>query len=70
MVEKQSLRGVPWNELKSEIFETWYPSCALKEPVQIDYKIKSKYEYQHSADIFVNNIFNSCHGTRSQSFVL
>ena len=35
---KQSLRGVPWNQLKSENIETLYLLSALKEPVQIDYK--------------------------------
>ena len=35
---KQSLRGVPWNQLKSEIIETWYFLSALKEPEQIEYK--------------------------------
>ena len=34
---KQSLRAVPWNQLKSENIETLYLFSALKEPVQIDY---------------------------------
>ena len=35
---KQSLRGVPWNQLKSVNIETLYLMIALKEPAQIDYK--------------------------------
>ena len=40
---------------------------ALKEPVQIDYKkacsVWKKQQYQHSADIFVEKVFNPFHGT-------
>ena len=36
--QKQALRGVPWNQLKLENFETLYLLSALKELVQIDYK--------------------------------
>ena len=35
---KQSLRGVPSNQLKSENIEILYLLSALKEPVQIDCK--------------------------------
>ena len=35
---KQSLRGVPLNQVKSENLETLYLLSALKEPVQIDYE--------------------------------
>ena len=35
---KESLRDVPWNQLKSENTETLYFLSALKEPEQIDYK--------------------------------
>ena len=40
---------------------------ALKDPVQIDYKkacsVWKKQQYQHSADIFVEKVFNPFHGT-------
>ena len=48
---KQSLRGVPWNKLKSENTETLYLLGAMKEPVQIDYK-KACY-YVISMDIII-----------------
>ena len=35
---KQSLSGIPGNQLKSENIPTLYLFSALKEPVQIDYK--------------------------------
>ena len=35
---KQSLRGVPWNWLKSENIEISYVFSAFKEAMQIDYK--------------------------------
>ena len=40
---KQSLRGVPWNQLKSGNIETLYILSALKEPVQIYYKKACSY---------------------------
>ena len=60
---KQALGDVPWNQFNSENIEILYLLSALKEPVQIDCKknalLWNKHEYQHSAVIFVKNIFNS-----------
>ena len=64
---KQSLRVVLWNHFKSGNIETLYLLSALKEPVQINYKnhalLWNKDGYQHSADIFIKNIFNPIYGT-------
>ena len=60
---KQSLRDVPWNQLKSDNIETLYLLSALKRPVQNDYKIACfvMEEAWTSAGIFVKNIFNPFH---------
>ena len=36
--QKQKLRGVPGNQLHSEMIESLYLLSTLKEPVHIDYK--------------------------------
>ena len=48
---KQSLRGVPWNQLKSGNIETLYILSALKEPVQIYYKKACSYEASMNINI-------------------
>ena len=48
---KQSLRGVPWNQLKSGNIETLYILSALKEPVQIYYKKGCSYETSMNINI-------------------
>ena len=60
---KQSLRDVPWNQLKSDNTETLYLLSALKGPVQNDYEIACfvMEEAWTSAGIFVKNIFNPFH---------
>ena len=60
---KQSLRVVPWNQLKSENIETLYLLSTWKESVQIDNKKAccyntNKHEYQHSSDMLVKNVLN------------
>ena len=54
---KQSLTGVPWNQLKLENIDILYLLSALKEPVQIDckkaYSVMEQARISNSADIFV-----------------
>ena len=73
---KQSLKGILWNQIKSESIVYTSPLClsstliepvqidTLEEPVQTDNKntclLWSKHECQHSAE---KNIFNPFHGT-------
>ena len=56
---KQSLRCVPWNQLKSENIETLYLLSSQKNhcrsAIRKDALLWNKHEYQHSADIFVKN---------------
>ena len=64
----QSPRGVPWNQIKSENVKTLFLFSALKEPAQVDCKkacsVMEQAWIQHSADIFVKNIFiNPFRGT-------
>ena len=63
---KQSLKGVPWNQLKSENVETLYLLSALKEPVQMDCKKACSVMEQTIISTFcwlIKNIFNPFHGT-------
>ena len=59
---KPSLRRAPWNQLKSGNIETLYLLSTLERTGVDRLLLWSKHEYQHSADIFVENIFNLFHG--------
>ena len=59
---KPSLRRAPWNQLKSGNIETLCLLSTLERTGVDRLLLWSKHEYQHSADIFVENIFNLFHG--------
>lgn len=57
--QKESLRPVPWNQLKSDNIETLQLLSELEEPVLIVRNVRkhallwNKHEYQHSVDILL-----------------
>ena len=63
---KQSLRGVPWNQLKLKDIKILYLLSALKELGRSTLRkhalLWNKHECQNSGDVFVENIFNLFHG--------
>ena len=74
-----------WNQLKSDNIETLYLLITLSQnqcrsTVRKHVLLRYKHEHQHSADIFVKNIFNPFHGSvfflylqkssESQSFLM
>ena len=57
--QSQSLRSVPWNQLKSENTETLYLLSAMKEAVQIDSKKARKHAllWNKHKSLLVHKIF-------------
>ena len=62
---KHSLRGVPWNRLKSVSIDTswvhWENQCI--STIRKHALLWKKHGYQRSTDIFVRNIFNAFRAT-------